>query len=211
MCRRKYLFLSCFIILHIFLITACSQADKKLIVDVFQHSGASVKAMGETAVAHIDTAYYNDIKWGASAKDIIQKEGMEPDYINSGMISVMGYENRIFEGYGGTVEYIMEKDKLEEVYFDIELRNTDTEERFQVFSDLLRKMEEKYGSASINKTLIRTEPDTTEEIEGIVYHSENPYLYTSQWSGFSEERSQRYISLTLYDEAGYIEVSFAKK
>jgi len=160
----------------------------------------------------VENHYYNENKWNTNQKNIIKNEGKNPDEIIEGQNVLLRYKDidYINTGYKGIVEYILEDDKLQGVYFDYGFSdNEDIENLKNAFTDILDAMKNKYGEPSILATTVR-KGEGLETMENLDYDIERPYYYTVQWFNEEEEKRERLISLILYGEIEGITVSYEK-
>ena len=163
----------------------------------------------------VENYYYNGNKWDANQESIIKNEGNNPDEIIEGQNVLLRYKNvdYIGTGYKGIVEYILEDDKLQGVYFDYGFSDDEDDEDIEslknAFKNILDAMKNKYGDPSLLATTIR-KGDELETIENLNYDIEAPYYYTVQWFNKDEGKRERLISLILYGEIEGITVSYEK-
>ncbi len=189
---KEYIFIMFFVLLF----TSCSSKDTK-----------------DT----IANYYYKGNKWGTNQESIIKNEKKDPDEIIEGQNVLLRYKDVDYlnAGYKGTVEYILENDKLQEVYFDYGfLENADISDESiknlkSTFKDMLDVMKNEFGEPSLLTTTTRKD-DGLETIEELNYDINRPYGYTVQWFDENEEERERIISLVLYGEIEGITVSYMR-
>lgn len=158
----------------------------------------------------VEEYLYNNNQWNSSKEEIVKNEGKEPDEIKTGEKELLQYADVEYFGHKGITEYILEHNKLQEVYFDISFSEGENMDAIkETFKNILSEMESQYGEASLTASLVR-KGEEIESMEEVDYDLENPFGYNAQWYNENEKERERFISLTLYGELKIITISYEK-
>lgn len=158
----------------------------------------------------VEKHLYKNNKWDSTKEQITKKEGREPDEVKTGENQVLQYRDVDYFDHKGTIEYILENNKLQEVFFDISFSEDDDMDKIKEnFREILSAMVAQYGETSLEASVVRKD-DGFETLENIDYDLEKPFGYSVQWYNKEEKDRERLISLTFRGEIRMITIGYAK-